>query len=78
MLQRAFLLIGIPIMLTHAAYNLAGCAGVLPAIDEVNDPQDDNDLKRCRQEMRAAKDAGADAGEAYRVYYDCTVEAGLR
>lgn len=77
-LQRVLVCIGLPIMLTHAAYNLAGCASVLRHIDEVNEPADDDALKRCRKEMRVARDAGADASDAFHTYYDCTVDAGLR
>ena len=77
-LRRVLLFVAIPIMLTHAAYQVTGCSSVLKEIESVNDPKDDVALSDCRKAMREAKDAGADAAEAFRAYFDCTVEAGLR
>lgn len=56
---------------------LPGC-GLLRSVDSVNEPADDATLKRCREEARAAKDGGASKEAAYKAYYDCTVDGGLR
>jgi hypothetical protein len=72
MLRRVLLLIFAPVLFGH------GCASALKNLDDLNNPADDIALKRCREEARAAKDAGADASAAYAAYYDCTKDAGLR
>lgn len=58
--------------------SVAACGSAIRALDSVNEPKDDSALAECRKEMRVARDAGADPDAAYHVYYDCTVEAGLR
>jgi len=77
-LRRVLLCIGLPIMITHGAYHAVGCASALKALDEYDSPQDNADLKRCRNEGRAAKEAGADKFQAFDAYEACTRDAGLR
>lgn len=57
---------------------LIACSSAIKTVDQVNDPSDDVALKNCREEGRAAREAGADKDAAYGVYFDCTKEAGLR
>lgn len=78
MIRRILMLFGIPIMITHAAYTVVGCASALREVESYSDPRDDVALSDCREVARRAKDAGADAAEAFRAYYACTEEAGLR
>ncbi len=61
----------------------AGCSGAgvyMRELDTINDPADDTTLRKCRQEMRAAQDAGTASTPvaAKKVYVDCTVDGGLR
>lgn len=62
----------------QAVYAVTGCASVAKTIDDVNDPSDDLELKKCRNEGRAARDAGADGSAAVEVYIACTRDGGLR
>lgn len=61
-----------------ACSTTTGCGGAIRFYDDVNRPQDDVDLERCRNVMREVRDAGASEYHAYDVYYECTQEAGLR
>jgi hypothetical protein len=56
----------------------AGCGAGLRSFDEINDPSDDEALRECRQQGRAALDAGRTPEEAFRVYERCTQDAGFR
>ncbi len=77
-IRRMFLFIVVPMLITHAAYSVVGCASALKALDEYDSPQDGADLKRCRNAGRAELDAGSSKYRAYDVYEACTREAGLR
>jgi hypothetical protein len=63
-----------------------GCAGasaLAKDFDEINNPADDATLRKCRQEMRTSLDGGKPETEAakkaaFKTYYDCTVDGGLR
>lgn len=55
-----------------------GCGSALKTIDQLNDPNDDKDLRDCRYVGRQAQDAGRDAADAFDAYRECTKEAGLR
>lgn len=56
-----------------------GCStATAKAIEAANSPQDDAELAKCVAEMRSARDGGMPAGAAYNVYYQCTVDGGLR
>jgi hypothetical protein len=80
-MRRFLLAIGLPILITHAAYSFVGCAHLaqgLKDVDEVNDPSDDAKLAACRKLGREAKADGASPADAYALYYDCTEDAGLR
>lgn len=60
------------------ALSASACGAGFVTFDELNNPSDDAALARCRNEARAAKDAGADAQDAYDRYHRCTQDAGLR
>lgn len=54
------------------------CKSFLQNWDEVNNPDDDSALARCRKLGREEREAGATPEAAYEAYVDCTREAGLR
>jgi hypothetical protein len=56
----------------------AACGSALRSFDEVNNPDDDSHLTRCRNAGRAAREAGAEPDDAFDTYVECTREAGLR
>jgi hypothetical protein len=78
MLRRFLLIIAMPIMITHAAYQSTGCAEWLRNVDELSDPSDDKKLSDCRKLARDAKADGSTGEDAYRAYYECTKDGGLR
>lgn len=60
----------------------AACGPGLRAIDEVNSPDDDAALARCRAKARASLPDGRkptedEARQAWRIYDECAEDAGL-
>ena len=55
-----------------------GCAAIMSLFDDVNQPEDDVKLKKCRDEGRAAADAGSSPHRAYDIYTECKKDAGLK
>jgi hypothetical protein len=68
------------VVLLSGALGLAApsaCGASLRDFDEINDPADDKALRDCREEGRAALDAGKTPEEAFRIYDHCTRGAGF-
>lgn len=68
----------IAICIAHFLGYASGCASASKAFDDVNNPSDDVRLSECRKDARAEMQITGNADRAWKIYYDCTVDAGLR